>query len=329
MKIETEKVVYYQLFPYLYDVILKYKDMVNFNFNVQVKKRKVVDTNVETPSKQGFQFKDLKRICVYLHYYDNEKFPFYVGQGTIQRAFNFISRNKLWKDKVKDLSKIKVDIFKIDISVEESINFEKELIDKYKRIEDGGSLVNGNDGDTAIGKSGSENYFYDKHLFGKDNGNYGNKYESNPNSIPILQIDILGNIVKEWSSATEAEEIGGFHSGPIGGCCYGKRHIHAGYQWIFKKDYNPNKNYEYIPGKTNSKIYIAISKAFINNKPCDIKILYGAEDLRANGFNPKNVSQVITGVKFSHGGYKFFDFFKLPKEEKEKYIPLIDITTKI
>ena len=132
MKIETEKVVYYQLFPYLYDVILKYKDMVNFNFNVQVKKRKVVDTNVETPSKQGFQFKDLKRICVYLHYYDDEKLPFYVGQGTIQRAFNFISRNKLWKDKVKDLSKIKVDIFKIDISVEESINLEKELIDKYK-----------------------------------------------------------------------------------------------------------------------------------------------------------------------------------------------------
>ena len=28
-------------------------------------------------------------------------------------------------------------------------------------------------------------------------------------------------------------------------------------------------------------------------------------------------------------GYIFLDFFKLPKEEKEKYINLIDITTKI
>lgn len=27
--------------------------------------------------------------------------------------------------------------------------------------------------------------------------------------------------------------------------------------------------------------------------------------------------------------YIFLDFFKLPKEEKEKYINLIDITTKI
>lgn len=48
-----------------------------------------------------------------------------------------------------------------------------------------------------------------------------------------------------------------------------------------------------------------------------------------NGFTPKNVSQVITGAKKSHAGYIFLDFFKLPKEEKEKYINLIDITTKI
>lgn len=47
------------------------------------------------------------------------------------------------------------------------------------------------------------------------------------------------------------------------------------------------------------------------------------------GFTPKNVSQVITGAKKSHAGYIFLDFFKLPKEEKEKYINLIDITTKI
>lgn len=303
--------------------------MVSFKFNAQIKKRKVVLTDVETPSKQGFQFKDLKRICVYLHYYNNEELPFYVGQGSINRAFNFISRNKLWKDKVKDESKVKVVIYKIDISIEDSITIEKELIAKYKKIEEGGSLVNGNDGDTAIGKTGSENYFYDKHLFGKDNGNYGNKYDSNILSKPVIQIDILGNFVKEWASATEAEEIGGFHAGPISSCCSGKRHIHAGYQWIYKVNYNPNKNYEYTPGKTNTKIYIAVSNAKLFGKPCDTIILYGAEDLRTHGFNPNNVCQVVRGVKKSHGGYKFYDFFRLPKEEKEKYIKLIDKTTKI
>lgn len=99
------------------------------------------------------------------------------------------------------------------------------------------------------------------HLFGEDNGNYGNKYEFNSLSIPILQIDILGNIVREWSSATEASEKGNFHAGPIAACCKGKRHIY-------------------------------ISVANIDRKPVNIKILYGAE-------------------------------------EKEKYINLIDITTKI
>lgn len=71
------------------------------------------------------------------------------------------------------------------------------------------------------------------------------------------------------------------------------------------------------------------SKHGFQLKPVNIKILYGAEDLRINGFTPKNVSQVITGAKKSHAGYIFLDFFKLHKEEKEKYINLIDITTKI
>lgn len=73
----------------------------------------------------------------------------------------------------------------------------------------------------------------------------------------------------------------------------------------------------------------ASEKGNFHAGPINIKILYGAEDLRINGFTPKNVSQVITGAKKSHAGYIFLDFFKLHKEEKEKYINLIDITTKI
>ena len=61
-------------------------------------------------------------------------------------------------------------------------------------------------------------------------------------------IDILGNIVKEWSSNTEASEILNICPNSILGCCKGKRHIAGGYQWIYKKDYNENKDYTYIPG---------------------------------------------------------------------------------
>lgn len=95
--------------------------MVSFKFNTS----KVTNFTTDVPSKHGFQLKDLNRICVYLHYYDKEQNPFYVGQGSIRRAFSFTSRNKLWKEKVIDITKVKVNIFKIDITIEESIQLEK------------------------------------------------------------------------------------------------------------------------------------------------------------------------------------------------------------
>nr|UVX92115.1 MAG: hypothetical protein [Bacteriophage sp.] len=66
--------------------------MVSFKFRTS----KTVNFATDVPSKHGFHLNDLNRICVYLHYYDNEINPFYVGQGSINRAFSFSRRNKLW-----------------------------------------------------------------------------------------------------------------------------------------------------------------------------------------------------------------------------------------
>lgn len=63
--------------------------MVSFKFNTS----KVANFTTDVPSKHGFQLKDLNRICVYLHYYDKEQNPFYVGQGSIRRAFSFTPKN--------------------------------------------------------------------------------------------------------------------------------------------------------------------------------------------------------------------------------------------
>lgn len=302
--------------------------MAKFNFSPVTKTRKVQTSNLnkQIPSQKGYHLEDLKRICVYAHYYDNEKLPFYIGQGTITRAFTFNEgvRNKSWKEKVKDISKVNVEILYIDISIEESIKLEKELIKKYGKLIDGtGCLTNENDGGSNYQK-GEDNYFYGKSCFGKDNGNYGNKYEQNPLSKPILQIDIFGNIIKEWSSAKEAEEKGGFNSGPISACCYGKRHIHKNYQWIFKSNYNKDKNYEYIPGPTNNRIYIGFPKysIFDMNR---VVIIYNKKQAEELGFNIKNISQVANGTKKSHAGFIFRDYFKLPKEEKLKFKDLIVI----
>lgn len=280
----------------------------------------------ETPSKQGYTYKDLKRICVYAHYYDKEQNPFYIGQGSLARAFVFNKnvRNKSWFNKAIDISKVHVKIIIIDISIEESIEKEKELIKFHGRLDNNtGCLTNENNG----GKNsqiGENNYFFDKHFVGKDNPNYGNKYSSNPNSIPIIQLDILGEKVREWASATEAEEIGKFCAGSINACCNKKRHIHKGYQWIYKHDYNEKDDYEYIPGKTNNGIYIGFPMGAVNNMD-KIIILYNAKQAQDLGFRLSNVNQVCHGNKKSHAGYVFKNFFDMSTYDKRKYIPYIDI----
>ena len=73
-------------------------------------------------------------ICVYLHYYDKEDKPFYIGQGTLTRAFDVCKskrRTKAWKNKVKDENLVNVVIYKMDITKAESLKLEKELIYKY------------------------------------------------------------------------------------------------------------------------------------------------------------------------------------------------------
>ena len=293
--------------------------MPKFNFNVNAIKahsgysNRGINSLHDTPSKHGYETKDLQRICVYSHTLENEDKPFYIGQGRLARAFNFILRNNVWKNKVKDLSKVKVDILYIDITIEESIKIEKELIAKYGRISNNtGCLVNENDGDTSISQKGTNNYFFNKHFYGSTNGNYGNKYELNPLSIGVVQIDILGNVIKHWTSATEASEIGNFDAKCISGCCYGKRHLHKLYQWVFEKDFIEGKDYMFIPGKTNSKIYLCFD-IYGNYK----KTYYNNDELISDGFKPSNVNQVSNGSKKSHKNHIFIDFFKLDKKTKQ------------
>lgn len=63
-----------------------------------VSKRK----RTNTAGSQGYLTKDLDKLCVYAHYYKNEDKPFYIGQGTIARAFDvtFTNRNSAWNNKV-------------------------------------------------------------------------------------------------------------------------------------------------------------------------------------------------------------------------------------
>ena len=59
-------------------------------------------------------------------------------------------------------------------------------------------------------------------------------------SKPVLQYDLLGNFIKEWNSAKEANLIlfGKPKSGDISACCVGRQKTAYGFIWKFKLEQN-------------------------------------------------------------------------------------------
>ena len=67
---------------------------------------------------------------------------------------------------------------------------------------------------------------------GSKNPMFGKKGKLSHRSKPVIQITLLGEVVKEWDCAREPSKIYGFH---ITDCCKGKRSQCGGYKWIYKQ----------------------------------------------------------------------------------------------
>ena len=63
----------------------------------------------------------------------------------------------------------------------------------------------------------------------------GNINRANSKRVPILQLDMNDNIVREFNSAKEAESTLGFNSSNITNCCKGKYKSMYGYKWKYKQ----------------------------------------------------------------------------------------------
>lgn len=197
--------------------------MKNFKFQLTAIKSNI-ETNIEinikskrnyksTIGNSGYNYSlDKDRICVYFHYYNNEDLPFYIGSGTLDRAFRFSSRSKEWKNKVKDISLVEVFIYLIDISKEDSLKIEEDLIRFYSYLN---CLVNISYG---VGTKG---------LY---KGN-------NKNSIPIVELDINNNFICKYSSAKEAGDCYNIVASTITQCCKGKRNKYYNRIWKYSSDY--------------------------------------------------------------------------------------------
>lgn len=57
--------------------------------------------------------------------------------------------------------------------------------------------------------------------------------------IPIVQLDLQGNFIKEYDSATQANKELNLYESGITKCCKGKQNQCGGYKWVYKSDYKP------------------------------------------------------------------------------------------
>lgn len=180
----------------------------------------------DTPIKHGYHTEDYNRHVVYEHYYDDEILPFYVGEGTIHRAF-VIGENRRtihYNNKVKDVNLVKVKIVAIDISIKEAIEIETKLINKYKRISDGGSLIN---------------------VDYKRGGGLRKSLEKK-----VYQFTIWGEYIAEYKSVAEAARCLNLNSVNISLCCTGHQKTCGGFKFRHYRKFET----KFIPPKININI---------------------------------------------------------------------------
>lgn len=152
------------------------------------------------------------------------------------------------------------DILFINLSKDEAVEKEKELIKKYNSNDNhyGYNLTKGGDGlngyipteetrkKMSIMNSGKNNYFYGKRFYGKKNPYYGKKHSSktkdlisqhhadvsgknNPRAKAVycIELDLL------FDTSIEACHKLGINNQSIANCCKGNQKTAGGYHWKY------------------------------------------------------------------------------------------------
>lgn len=116
----------------------------------------------------------------------------------------------------------------------------------------GYNISSGGDGTVGISYYGSANPFYGHHHSDETRDSlsrYRTKYyktHQHPRCRVILQFDMNGNYVREFSSAREAEKVLGIDHSVIAKVCKGKLNYAHGYMWAYKDSVIDVNNYKSV-----------------------------------------------------------------------------------
>lgn len=132
------------------------------------------------------------------------------------------------------------------------------------------------------------------------------KGEENPHAKAIIQLDLKGNLIAEYSTIKEASIITGANDCNISMCCNNKIKSHKGFIWMFKEDFNEENVKRKIKNYNESdKTEKSVVQIDLNN---NIIAIYknGVEAARAvNKKDSSPISRCCKGKQQTAYGYKW------------------------
>ena len=126
----------------------------------------------------------------------------------------------------------------------------------------------------------------------------------------IIQLTLDNIFIEEFESIVEVERKTGINSSSISACCRNKRNSAGGYRWLYKDDYNLNKNnLELLPKKKKKIVQLDLD----NNLIKEYESIKEAE--KQTGIASPNISRYCKGKVKATNGFKW-----MYKEDYIKYI---------
>jgi hypothetical protein len=157
--------------------------------------------------------------------------------------------------------------FKFSEDVKSKMNLKKKgvkLSDEHKRNLSLSGKGRKKTDEWKENMKGSKNPFYNKthskevlDIIIKANKGYKRPIEQTIKSIygrskPVIQLTLNGDFVKEWGSSKEIENILGYSSSCITGCCKGRYKKSKGFKWKYKYENNKTNNQQNLEEKTTN-----------------------------------------------------------------------------
>lgn len=259
--------------------------------------------------------------------------PFYIGKGKggrIKKGLSCKDNSDIKKNKINKIKDVYYTKLYHNISQEESLSIEEEIINKIKVFWQGGPLVNveiksfGNKINDYIRKKMSENH---ADVIGDRNPMYGKQHTKETKELirktknikKILQYDTEGNFINEWNGYSEIFKSIGIRKENISACCNNKKSVNTtgGYYWMFKQSDKIEIKINKIKTLKRNIIQYDLNGDFIRE--------WDSIKEACDSVNVKLLNNALNGIKDNLGGYMWrykTDDFKL-KIEPSKILRIV------